>query len=176
MSRPHDLFGPIPWNPKKLGRRKAGVPVRSRAKPLLSYSLASWIRHIGRLLAVKTCSSNHFDRFDATARQLTAEMIRACRHVEDLKRVEKLLLDARTRQTAGYHDLDRVWSRAELGTLIVETRNRLHLLRIGRDAKAKGPRWDPRRLPDQALERLIQTHPSIEVVEELRAERRRRHG
>jgi hypothetical protein len=125
---------------------------------------------------VETCSSAHFQRFDETARHLTAERIRCCRHAEDLERVEHRLLDARHKLRAGYiHNLDRVWTRPELGALIVEVRNRLAQLRVGRDApKPKGPRLDPTRMPLEAIERLIQRHPDLELVGRLRAERARR--
>ena len=76
-----------------------------------------------------------------------------------------------------FHDLNRVWSRAELGVLLVEARNRGRLLAMRRSApKPKGPRLDPSRLPADRLEMLIQTHRDMAVAEALRAERARRAG
>jgi hypothetical protein len=42
------------------------------------------------------------------------------------------------------------------------------------ETKPKGPRLDPRRLPDARLEHLIQHHRDLGLGEALRAERRRR--
>ena len=90
----------------------------------------------------------------------------------DLARCEAMLVDARSGWLYG---LDRAFSRAERGTLLVEVRNRRHLLAIGRtDAKPKGPRFDLKLLPDAALLRLIQTHGDAGLVERMRQERSRR--
>jgi hypothetical protein len=68
-----------------------------------------------------------------------------------------------------------VWSRAELGVLITEAVNRQRQLAIGRvTPRPKGPPLDPRRLPDDRLDHLIQHHRDLQLVEALRAERRRR--
>lgn len=100
---------------------------RTVAKPLTWEGMGSWVRHIGRLLALETCSSDHFGRFDKTARQLTTERIRHCRHADDLERVTAMLDAAdRSRRQCHLHGLDRVWSKAKLGALRVEVRNRLH--------------------------------------------------
>jgi len=75
------------------------------------------------------------------------------------------------------YGLDRTFNRAERGTLLVEVRNRRHLLSLGRTAaKPKGPRFDVTLLPDAVLLRLIQTHDDPGMVEALRAERTRRQG
>lgn len=75
----------------------------------------------------------------------------------------------------GSFPADTGWSKAELGELIVELRNRRLLWSLGRlEAKAKGPRFDPALIPDDALERLIQRHPDLELVDRQRAERNRR--
>lgn len=149
---------------------------RPRSKPLTWEGMGSWVRQIGRLLAVETCSSNHFERFDKTARQLTAERIRVCRHADDLERVAAMLDEAdEARRRCFLHGLDRVWSKAELGALRVEVRNRLHQLSIGRETpRPKGPHLDPTRLPLDRIEALIQRHKDIRIVELLRAERQRR--
>lgn len=63
--------------------------------------------------------------------------------------------------------------RAEMGTLLVELRNRQRSLASGHACmpRPKGPKFDPAMLTDEALERLIQTHPELAVVDRLRNER-----
>ena len=83
-----------------------------------------------------------------------------------------MLVEARSGWLYG---LDRAFTRAERGVLLVEVRNRRILLALGRSApKPKGPRLDPRLLPADALERLIQSHTDVSLVEQLRHERQRR--
>lgn len=175
--RQHELFdrSAVPAHVPRLAAFERREPRRS-PKPLAWEGMGSWVRLIGRLLAVETCASVYFERFDKTARQLTAERIRACRHADDLARVGDMLDEANEARRRCYlHGLDCVWSKAEFGALRVEVRNRLHQLRIGRDApKPKGPRFDPSRLPLDRIEALIQSHPDIRIVEQLRAERARR--
>ena len=67
-------------------------------------------------------------------------------------------------------------TRAELGVLRMEVGNQLARVRSGRAAvpRPKGPRLEPTRLPDAALDRLIQTHRDLSLVERLRAEKARR--
>jgi hypothetical protein len=53
---------------------------------------------------------------------------------------------------ADLHGLERVWTPAELGTLIVEATNRKPLLDLGRNPpQTNGPALDPRLLPDDRL-------------------------
>ena len=72
-----------------------------------------------------------------------------------------------------YHGLASVLSRSEMGTMLVELRNRQRALVSGRAfaPRAKGPRLEPTRLTDEALERLIQMHPDLALVDRLRTER-----
>ena len=72
-----------------------------------------------------------------------------------------------------YHGLASVLSRAEMGTILVELRNRQRALVSGRAfaPRTKGPRFEPARLTDEALERLIHKHPDLALVDRLRAER-----
>ena len=72
-----------------------------------------------------------------------------------------------------YHGLASVLSRAEMGTMLVELRNRQRALVSGLAfaPRAKGPRLEPALLTDEALERLIQKHPDLALVDRLRAER-----
>jgi hypothetical protein len=95
----------------------------------------------------------------------------------DIAAIARLLtrLAAARYPGADLHGLERVWTRAELGTLIVEATNRKTLLDLGRTApRTKGSALDPRLLPDDRLARPIQTHRDLAIVEALRAERERR--
>jgi len=147
---------------------------KSSANAFVWESMGSWVRHMHRLFAIETASSDHYERVQRTARQLTVEHNRLCRHADDLARCEAMLVQA---NSGWLYGLDRAFTRAERGELLVEVRNRIVLLGLGRsEPKAKGPRLDPVRLPDAALLRLIQTHADPHLVEQLRAERQRRLG
>ncbi|AXB80100.1 hypothetical protein [Novosphingobium sp. P6W] len=127
---------------------------------------------MNHLFAIEALSSDHYARTRGTARTLTVDRIRECRHDDDLARCEAMLVQAKQGWLYG---LDRAFTKAERGELLVEVRNRRQLIKLGRSApKSKGPRLDPTRLPAEALIRLIQSHPDIEVVKRLRAERDRR--
>lgn len=135
-------------------------------------SMATWVRHMNRLFAIEAPSSDHYARTRGTARTLTIDRIRECRHDDDLARCEDMLVQAKQGWLYG---LDRAFTKAERGELLVEVRNRRQLIKLGRSApKGKGPRLDPTLLPSDALHRLIQSHPDIEVAQRLRAERDRR--
>ncbi|WP_267381540.1 MULTISPECIES: hypothetical protein [unclassified Sphingomonas] len=135
-------------------------------------SMGAWVRLMHRLFALEAPSSDHYRRSRETARELTVARVRECRHDDDLARVEQMLIEARSGRLYG---LDRAFTRAERGELLVEVRNRRRLLELGRAApKAKGARFDIARLPQQALDRLIQSHPDAGLVERLREERFRR--
>lgn len=154
--------------PERVYRREE----RGKAKAFAWESMGAWVRHMHRLFAIESPSSDHYARTRETARCLTVERIRECRHDDDLARCETMLVEARSGWLYG---LDRAFSRAERGTLLVEVRNRRHLLALGRlTPKAKGPRFDLASLPAEALDRLIQQHQDYRVVERLRAERERR--
>jgi hypothetical protein len=138
-------------------------------------NLAAWLAEIDRQADLMRPSRRLYERFDRTARTLTPGRIRPC---DDGVSVADLVVRLRAaRHPCGHdlHGLDRVWSRAELGVLITEAVNRQRQLAMGRVvARPKGPRLDPRRLPDARLEHLIQHHRNLALVEALRAERRRR--
>lgn len=137
--------------------------------------LAAWHHELDRQSAIMRPRTPLYRRFEATAHQLTAERIRVSRDVGAIARLVTRLSAARY-PTGDLHGLERVWSRADLGTLIVEATNRQTLLALGRDTpRTKGPALDPRRLPDDRLDLLIQTHRDIAVVDALRVERERRH-
>lgn len=150
-------------------------PTHADGKRLRAWcGLPAWHDDLDRQSAIMRPSRPLYHRFEATARQLTAERIRSCRDLAAIARLVKRLSAARY-PSGMLHDLDRVWSRAELGVLLVEATNRRTLLAMGRDTpRAKGPALDPRRLPDDRLDHLIQTHRDLATVEALRAERERR--
>lgn len=147
-------------------------PEKAAPKSFAWESMGAWVRHMNRLFAIEAPSSDHYTRTRSTARTLTVERIRECRHDDDLARCEAMLVQAKQGWLYG---LDRAFTKAERGELLVEVRNRRRLIELGRTtARTKGPRLDPRRLPPDALNRLIQSHPDIEIVDRLRAERDRR--
>jgi hypothetical protein len=160
---------------------RSAPPIRSyrktekRAPKAFAWeSMGAWVRQMNRLFAIEAPSSDHYARVRATARTLTVERIRECRHDDDLARCEAMLVQAKQGWLYG---LDRAFTKAERGELLVEVRNRRQLIKLGRSSpKGKGPRLDPSLLPPDALNRLIQSHPDIEVVECLRAERDRREA
>lgn len=171
--RQPDLFFGDKIPPRTLKPERAYQPERrEKAKGFAWESMGAWVRHMNRLFAIECPSSDHYARTRTTARALTVDRIRECRHDDDLGRCEAMLIDARSGWLYG---LDRAFSRAERGELLVEVRNRRQLLALGRTApKTKGPRLDETRLPLSALIKLIQTHPDPFVVERLRRERKRR--
>lgn len=136
--------------------------------------MGAWVRLMHRLFALEEPSSDHYRRSRETARELTVARVRECRHDDDLARVEQMLVEARSGWLYG---LDRAFTRAERGELLVEVRNRRHLLAMGRTRpRPKNARRDPALLPDGALNRLIQSHPDMTLVKVLQAERHRRSG
>ncbi|MDE2356395.1 MAG: hypothetical protein KGL69_06535 [Alphaproteobacteria bacterium] len=137
--------------------------------------IAAWLAEIDRQAGLMRPSRRLYERFDRTARALTPGRIRRCGDGVSVAQLVDRLRAARHPGGHDLHGLDRVWSRAELGVLITEAVNRQRQLAMGRlETKPKGPRLDPRRLPDARLEHLIQHHRDLGLVEALRAERRRR--
>ena len=144
----------------------------------LSYaSIAEWIDLVYRIGSQIRPSRTHYRRCRALYRSLGIGDLRNSRNIAALEACEQLFESARQAgDTPCGHGLGREFTRAEIGMLLVETRNRLAALRSGRAdrPRAKGPRFDPARIPDAALERLIQQHSDLETVDRLRAERNRR--
>jgi hypothetical protein len=134
--------------------------------------MGGWVRLMHRLFPLEAPNSDHYHRSRETARELTVDRIRVCRHHDDLARVAQMLVGARSGWLYG---LDRAFTRAERGELLVEVRYRRCLLAMERDkVKVRGPRLDPTRLPMAALERLIQHHEDRDLADLLRGERQRR--
>ncbi|WP_336966384.1 hypothetical protein [Sphingobium aquiterrae] len=174
-ARQPDLFYGDKRPPRHHADHQYRRPEKASAKPYAWVSMASWVRQVGHLLAIEMASGDHYHRVRESARALTAERIRECRHDDDLERAEGLLAAARHSFSGYLYGLERAFTKAELGVLLMEVRNRRRLLALGRDrARERGPRLDPACLPIEALERLIQTHRDLKLVERLRAERARR--
>lgn len=175
MSHQPDLFYGDKTPPKHYAERHFRPEPKACAKPYAWVGMASWVRHVGHLLAIETASGDHYHRVRETARELTADRIRECRHDDDLERAEAMLAEARRGFSGALYGLERALPKGELGTLLMEVRNRRRLLALGRDhARERGPRLDPAHLPMKAIERLIQHHRDMTLVEQLRAERARR--
>jgi hypothetical protein len=140
-------------------------------------TLGAWLVEVDRQAALMRPRRQLYARFDQTARTLTAGRIRQADDMAAIATLVGRLRGARHSRGQALYDLDRVWSRAELGVLISEAEGRRRQLAMGRVLpQPKGPHLDPRRLPDDRLEHHIQHHRDLQVVEALRVERRRRAG
>ena len=140
-------------------------------------TLAEWLDLVYRIGGQVQCSAAHYKRCGRLYRSLQIADIRTSRDVSALARCERLFNRARgANEVPSGRGLQRELSRAEIGALLVETRNRLAALRSGRADRPrhKGPRFDSARIPDAALERLIQQHPDLAILDRLRTERIRR--
>jgi hypothetical protein len=172
--------------PSPLLRYAHELPVAAAAPPRVPGSgmiippfttLAAWLAEIDRQGALMRPRSRLYERFDRTARTLTPGCIRRADDAVAIAELVGRLRAARHPWGHDLHELDRVWSRAELGVLLTEAVNRQRQLAIGRvTPRPKRPPLDPRRLPDDRLDHLIQHHRDLQVVEALRAERRRRES
>jgi hypothetical protein len=156
----------------------AGFACRSVPGTNLGYSsLAGWLELVTRIGGQIRCSQRHYIRCGLLYRSLRVNDIRSSRDIAALEGCERLFDCARgAGDVPCGRGLPRELTRSEIGALLVETRNRLAALRSGRAdrPRPKGPRFDPVRIPDAALERLIQCHPDLGTVDRLRAERVRR--
>ena len=123
-------------------------------------------------------SSDNYARLTRLYRSLTVARIRASRDATGLLRAAQLFDLGRNNPVPGFYTLLRVFGRAEMGTMLVELRNRRLAVINGRAdfPRRKGPRLDPAWLTDAALDRLIQSHPDLRLIERLRDERELRAG
>jgi hypothetical protein len=148
-----------------------------RGTSLAYGSIAEWLDLVYRIGGKIRCSSAHYRRCRQLYRSLRIGDIRSSRDLRTLEACERLFNQARgPGDVPPGRGLQREFSRAEIGVFLVETRNRLYALRSVRadHPRPKGPRFDPMRIPNAALERLIQQHPDLDTVNRLRAERVRR--
>lgn len=139
-------------------------------------TVSEWCALAMREGSIVRPASAHYRRLDRLYRSLTADIIRQSHDVAGIARAAWMFDHARHHEVPHFHGLARTFSRSELGAMLVELRNRHDALVSGRWLlpRDKGPRFDPTRLTDEALDRLIQRHPDLRVVEQLRAERRAR--
>lgn len=121
-------------------------------------------------------SNEHYRRLAELYRSLTIERVRGSTDQTGLHRAAQMFDLGRHSPIPAHRGLATVFTRAEMGTLLVELRNRRAALISGRAMfpRAKGPKLDPGRLTDAALDRLIQSHPDLTLVERLRDERQLR--
>ena len=138
-----------------------------------SATIGEWCSRVmdegGKLRA----SSEHYSRLRDLYRSLTIGHVRRSFDRPGIARAIRMFDLERHNPVPAYHGLASELSRSEMGTLLVELRNRQRSLASGRAfmPRPEGRRFDPARLTDEALERLIQTHPDLAVVDGLRRER-----
>jgi len=163
-----------PWHGPASIRRGIEQARAAIAEADAAFDLAAWAdRVMWWNRELRRAATPLYERFDRDARQLTVARITAARDLAAVERVEAMLRAPSI--GSGWRDLWRVFDRRQLGELVAAATNRARMLRLGRlDPKPRGPRLDPRRLPDDRLDALIQRHRDLAVVEALRAERRRR--
>ena len=118
-------------------------------------------------------STEHYGRLHDLCRSLTVKRVHRSTDRAGVERAARMFDLGRRNPVPAYHGLASVLSRAEMGTMLVELRNRQRALVSGRAfaPRVKGPRLEPALLTDEALERLIQMHPDLALVDRLRTER-----
>lgn len=148
-----------------------------RGTNLTYATVAEWLDLVYRIGGRIQYSRAHYNRCRRLYRSLRTGDIRANCDLRALEACERLFNRARSAgDVPPGCGLQREFSRAEISVLLVETRNRIDALRSGRAdrPRPKGPRFDPARIPYAAIERLIQRHSDLGVVDRLRSERTRR--
>ena len=141
--------------------------------------LDGYVAECLRVGARLRCCQRHYARCARVYRSLDVTRdLRPCLNEAALDRLRVFLAAASApgaRVPYG-RPLAQEFTRAELGLLRMEVGNQLVRVQSGRAAapRSKGPRLDPARLPDAALDRLIQSHCNIGLVARLRAEKARR--
>jgi hypothetical protein len=125
-----------------------------RGTNLAHASLAEWLDLVfrigGRIRCARShydrCARSHYDRCARLYRSLGAGAIRSSRDIAALEACERLFNRARgAGDVPSGYGLQRAFTRAEIGALLVETRNRIDAVRGGRAdrPRRKGPRFDP---------------------------------
>lgn len=150
--------------------------VRIPGSTLAWSTIGEWVALCCDRGSIIRAASDHYAQMAELHRSLAVAHIRASHDHAGLAAARRLLESARCRGTGLFRGPERSLSRGEIGELLVELHNRQDALRSGRWLlpRAKGPTFDPTLLPDEALDRMIQRHPDLTVVERLRAERRTR--
>ena len=141
--------------------------------------LDGYVAECLRVGARLRCCQRHYARCGRVYRSLdVARDVRTCLDEAALDRLRAFLAAASApgERVPYGRPIAQEFTRAELGLLRMEVGNQLARVRSGRAGapRLKGPRLEPVRLPDAALDRLIQTHRDIGLVERLRAEKARR--
>ena len=139
--------------------------------------LDGYVAECLRVGARLRCCQRHYARCARVYRSLdVARDVRGCLDLDELDALRGVLALARVARVPCGHSFSQVFSHAELGLLRMEVDNRIASVRSGRAAspRPRGPRLDPARLPDAALDRLIQTHADLGLVDRLRAEKGQR--
>ena len=96
-------------------------------------SLAEWLTLVDRAGGRIEASQRHYHRCRQLYRSLGIGDVRQSQDFTALERREGLFDQARhAGDVPPGHGLQRVFTRSEIGTLLVETRNRLNALRSGR--------------------------------------------
>ena len=142
---------------------------------LIWTGLGQWIDRVLDIGAQIRPAATHYRRCRLLFDSLLDRDISMTFNDNALRRAEALL-DSERRGGVLFHGPFREWSRAELARRLQLVRARRAALQLGRGVspKIKGPRFDPRLLPDDRLDSLIQRHADISVVDMLRSEKRRR--
>jgi len=136
-------------------------------------SIGEWCDRVIEEGGMLRPSSEHYGRLQDLYRSLTVKRVRRSTDHAGIERAARMFDLGRRNPVPAYHGLASVLSRPEMGTMLVELRNRQRALVSGRAfaPRVKGPRLEPARLTDEALERLIQMHPDLALVDRLRTER-----
>jgi hypothetical protein len=135
--------------------------------------VGQWLAEIRRRERGLEARNTVYGRYTRKADQLTVERIMTEIDAEAIAQLEGVLRAGRGPGGGWY--LIHIWSRAKFGELIVAAASRRQQLALGRiEPRQKGDALDPRKIPDGRLDRLIQTHRDLFVVEALRWERQRR--
>jgi len=136
-------------------------------------SISEWCARVEEEGGKLRPSSEHYARLSDLYRSLAVERVRRSTDRPGIERATRMFDLGRRNPVPAYHGLASVLSRSEMGTMLVELRNRQRALVSGRAfaPRAKGPRLEPALLTDEALERMIQKHPGLARVDRLRTER-----
>ncbi|TWA86961.1 hypothetical protein FBY14_1101 [Azospirillum brasilense] len=139
-------------------------------------TMRDWLALVYAVCGPIRARSREHARRERLCRSLTIANIRACLDVETLEEAADLFDRSRYNNAHLHHGPFHSLTRAECAERMVECHNQAHRIRSGAAFRERmpGPRFDPARTPMRALDRLLQTHPDLAVVEALRTEKRRR--
>lgn len=141
------------------------------------HGLGGWMAALEDLSNRARPCEAHYARSDALYRSLSLDDVRRCRDADALDRA--ITLFGLLRSAWGCPLLTRPprdLGRGHFASLQIEAHNQRHRLALGRldGPRARGPRFDARRIPDARLLALLQRPIDPTRREALEAERRRR--